>query len=269
MVDEPAAEAAFEAAARFAAAESDVDVGALALAARTNTRDLWYAAPTHLYCLRVGISSWEGLWCRFEGDEPNVRRLRSWAATYRLEAWRLALLEQGVEDAGLAEELGMRFGNERRARHQVFDDVVAVLRELRNTIALALLTNGASCLQREKLAASGLQHFFRTVVVSADLGVGKPDAAIFRHTMSQLGSDTAVMVGDSLSRDADGAIAAGLQAYVLAARPPAAAAPLLRAVRRRQAQGLRDNNSSGASRARTGDLLHAMQALSQLSYSPL
>ena len=28
-------------------------------------------------------------------------------------------------------------------------------------------------------------------------------------------------------------------------------------------------NSGGASRGRTGDLLHAMQALSQLSYSPM
>ena len=37
---------------------------------------------------------------------------------------------------------------------------------------------------------------------------------------------------------------------------------------RRRTRGLRTDKSSGASRARTDGLLHAMQALSQLSYSP-
>jgi putative hydrolase of the HAD superfamily len=214
MVEESAAVAAFEAAARFAAARRDIEAAPLAVTARSRARELWYAAPTHPYCLRVGISSWEGLWCRFEGDEPSARRLREWSATYRREAWRLALAEQGVEDPGLAEELGERFVIERRMRHQVFGDAVPVLTELSDFYALALVTNGASCLQREKLAASGLGRHFAVVVVSADLGIGKPDAAIFRHALSQLGCDSAgaVMVGDSLSRDVDGAIAAGLAA---------------------------------------------------------
>ena len=151
VVEEPAAVAAFAATARFAATrgQSDVDVESLAVAARSRARELWYAAPTHGYCMRVGISSWEGLWCRFEGDEPNVRSLREWSPTYRREAWRLALADQGVEEVGLAEELGQRFVTERRARQEVFADVPAALGELRESHALALVTNGASCLQRE------------------------------------------------------------------------------------------------------------------------
>jgi putative hydrolase of the HAD superfamily len=214
VVEEPAAVAAFEATARAAADRHGVDAAALAAAARSRARELWRAAPTYGYCLRIGISSWEGLWCRFEGDEPDVRSLRAWAPTYRREAWRLALGEQGVEDAELAEELGERFGTERRARHEVFADALAALRELRVSHALALVTNGASCLQREKLAASGLSDYFDIVVVSGEFGVGKPDTSIFRHALSQLGSDAdgAVMVGDSLARDVDGALAAGLDA---------------------------------------------------------
>jgi putative hydrolase of the HAD superfamily len=55
------------------------------------------------------------------------------------------------------------------------------------------------------------------VVVSADVGVGKPDAAVFEHALSQLGvdGDDAVMVGDSLAKDVDGAIAAELRAVWL------------------------------------------------------
>jgi putative hydrolase of the HAD superfamily len=189
----------------------------LAIGARARARELWYAAPTHAFCLRVGISSWEGLWCRFEGEEPDVRRLRAWSPTYRREAWRLALADQGIEDASSAEELGDRFVVERRARYEVFDDVVPALSELKGSYAVALVTNGASCLQRDKLAASGLSEFFDAVVVSADLGVAKPDASIFAHARSQLraAGRATIMIGDSLTRDVDGALAAGLGAVWL------------------------------------------------------
>jgi putative hydrolase of the HAD superfamily len=214
MVEEPAAEAAFLASAQLAAAEHGVDSEALALGARTRARELWYAAPTHGYCMRVGISSWEGLWCRFEGEQPDVRALREWSPAYRREAWRLALADQGVDDAQLAEALAERFVTERRARHEVFADVADALDRLAEPHSMALVTNGAACLQREKLAASGLDERFEAVVVSADLGVAKPDPAVFKHALSALGAgcDHAVMVGDSIAKDIDGALAASLGA---------------------------------------------------------
>ncbi|MGC2373092.1 MAG: hypothetical protein WA484_04370 [Solirubrobacteraceae bacterium] len=100
VVEEPAAVASFLATARLAVDRHRVDPERLALAAREHARELWYDAPTHPYCLRVGISSWEGLWCRFEGEEPNVRWLRDWSPRYRREVWRLALADQGVQPGG-------------------------------------------------------------------------------------------------------------------------------------------------------------------------
>jgi putative hydrolase of the HAD superfamily len=213
VVEEPAAVASFEATAHFAAAQVGVDAPVLALDARSRARELWYAAQTFDYCMRVGISSWEGLWCRFEGEEPVIRSLREWAPFYRREAWRLALADQGVAAEELAEELGERFVLERRGRHEVFADVAAVLIGLRDVYSLALITNGASCLQREKLLASGLKSYFDVVVVSGEFGVGKPDPSIFIHARSLLGSEGegTVMVGDSLSRDIDGAVSAGME----------------------------------------------------------
>ncbi|MEX2107516.1 MAG: HAD family hydrolase [Solirubrobacterales bacterium] len=214
MVEEPAAVAAFAATAEFGAANRHLDPKALGEGARLRARELWYAAPTHEYCMRVGISSWEGLWCRFEGDGADVRALREWSPTYRREAWRLALSDQGVDDARLAEELAERFGVERRSRHEVFPDVAGALAQLKESHSLALVTNGAACLQREKLAASGLSGYFEAVVVSADLGVAKPDTTVFEHALQQLDADNsrAVMVGDSIRKDVDGALAAGLGA---------------------------------------------------------
>ncbi len=211
MVEDAAATAAFAATAR---AVPGVDAAALAAAARTRARELWRAAPVHPYCLRVGISSSEALWCRFKGDEPETRWLREWSPHYRREAWRLALADVGVEDPALAEELGERFGEERRARHETFPDSAPVLDALRGRYKLGLLTNGASDLQREKLAASGLEDRFDAVVVSAEVGTGKPGAAVFARILALLGANPgdAVMIGDSVERDVDGALAAGLRA---------------------------------------------------------
>jgi len=213
VVEEPAAAASFAATARVATAQHRVDAEALARAARERARELWYAAPTHAYCMRVGISSWEGLWCRFEGDDPDVRWLREWSPRYRREAWSLALADQGVHDPLLAEELGELYGRERRQRHEHFADVPTCLDELRDSYALGLITNGASCLQREKLATAGLEEYFDTVIVSAEFGVGKPDPSIFEHALDQLdvGAEQTTMVGDSLARDIDGAITTGIR----------------------------------------------------------
>ena len=126
-----------------------------------------------------------GLWCRYEGDGRNTRELRDWSSTYRRQTWRLALAEQGIEDHSLAEELGERFPLERRARPEVFPDVEAVLQELSAAYVLGVISNGASCLQREKLRASGLGDYFKVVVVSADVGAAKPDESVFRRALAE------------------------------------------------------------------------------------
>jgi FMN phosphatase YigB (HAD superfamily) len=52
------------------------------------------------------------------------------------------------------------------------------------------------------------------VVVSGEVGIGKPDPAVFAYAIDRLGAsprDT-VMVGDSWERDVLGALGAGLSA---------------------------------------------------------
>jgi putative hydrolase of the HAD superfamily len=160
------------------------------------------------------MSSWEGLWCRFEGESAPLPALRTWAAGYRTDVWRLALAGQGIEDEGLALELGEAFGRERRARHEAFEDARAVVFELAARHRLGLITNGALCLQREKLESSGLAALFEVTVISGELGYGKPDPRVFACALERLGTRPAetVMVGNSLKHDIAGALDAGLRA---------------------------------------------------------
>ena len=197
VAEESSAEAAFLATCEHARERYGVDPHELHQAVRDRAREAWFAAPTITYCRAIGIASWEGLWARFPGDDPNLEALRRWAPAYRREAWSRALEDFGVRDAPFAERLAAIFAVERRARHVVFPDVEDTLAALHGTWGLAILTNGTHGLQREKIAGSGLAHYFDAITVAG----ATPDRT--------------VMVGDSLRRDIQGAQQAGLRAFWL------------------------------------------------------
>ena len=217
VAEESSAEAAFLATCQHARERYGVDPHALHRAVRERAREAWFAAPTNAYCQAVGIASWEGLWARFPGDDPNLKALRRWAPAYRREAWSRALADFGVRDAPFAERLASIFPVERRARHVVFPDVEDTLVALHGSWRLAILTNGTPGLQREKIAGSGLAHYFDAVTVAGEVGVGKPDARAFAAALKAAGAapGRTLMVGDSLRRDVQGAQHAGLRAFWL------------------------------------------------------
>lgn len=79
--------------------------------------------------------------------------------------------------------------------------------------AVGLVTNGPTEVQREKIALLGLADLVDFSVVSGELGVWKPDPAIFRAALRLGGveAEDAVFVGDSVEHDIAGAQAAGIR----------------------------------------------------------
>jgi putative hydrolase of the HAD superfamily len=214
ILEEASVEEAFLATCQIAEERYGVSPKALTQAVRKHAKQLWSSYPTYEECMALGISSWEGLHTRFEGGSPLLKALRSIAPSYRLEAWTRALAEHGVRDRALAQELAEAFIRERSARYTPFPDAKPLLQELKERYSLALVTNGPPDLQREKLQATGLSAFFELVVISGELGVGKPDPRIFEHTLKELKvpAHEAVMIGNSLERDVAGGKRAGLKA---------------------------------------------------------
>jgi len=94
--------------------------------------------------------------------------------------------------------------------------VLSMLRSLKNKYVLALITNGPSRSQWEKIHRLEMQEYFQSVVVSGDLGWEKPSKAIFEVVCEQLDLQPSqcIMIGDRLETDILGARNAGFAGAV-------------------------------------------------------
>jgi putative hydrolase of the HAD superfamily len=94
---------------------------------------------------------------------------------------------------------------------EVNDAVLAVVREVRRRAPVGLLTNGTSRLHRD-LATLGIVEEFDVIFNSADLGVAKPDVAVFETVSSRLGLvPPRVFFADDSPAHVDGARRAGFR----------------------------------------------------------
>ena len=89
-----------------------------------------------------------------------------------------------------------------------------LLDSLKGKVRLAIITNGFTRLQQLRLERTGFSDYFDALVISEQLGIAKPDRAIFDYTLQQLGNppaDRVLMVGDTPESDILGGINAGLK----------------------------------------------------------
>ena len=77
---------------------------------------------------------------------------------------------------------------------------------------LYILSNGFRELQTQKLRFSGVERYFKKVILSEDIGVHKPNPIIYNFALSSTQSilSTSIMIGDSWTTDMAGAQHAGM-----------------------------------------------------------
>ncbi|KAK9821301.1 hypothetical protein WJX81_004795 [Elliptochloris bilobata] len=179
------------------------------------------------------LQAWQLLFVQWPWDITDKVPVEQWRAAL----WTQALAAQGIADAPGGAELQARF---RQARLHHFrlepgaKELVIALR--RSGLATAIITNGHPEIQRGKLARCGAADLFGALLVGGEEAAagagGKPDPRIFHKAARLVGVQPceAVMIGDSLSADIQGAQNAGLAASVWVnrggqARPPQAPEP--------------------------------------------
>jgi len=96
----------------------------------------------------------------------------------------------------------------------LFPHAHETLAYLQSKYTLHLISNGFKDSTRIKIAGTNLGGYFQNIIISEDVGVNKPDKAIFQHAidLAGAGKHESIMIGDSLEADIYGALNFGMDA---------------------------------------------------------
>lgn len=110
-----------------------------------------------------------------------------------------ALLYLQIDNKEFVEWLVSNYSYFKHQAVYVFEDVFDTLNELRKRgYLLALLTNGDSAFQREKLKRFDLEKLFDGIFIDGEQGVGKPEKKAYENVLNQFNvqPNQAWMIGD-------------------------------------------------------------------------
>lgn len=181
-----------------------VAASAQGLAAGLTTEDL----------LDANQEVWEGFWPELEDRWPLMLE----GAAVATEVWLQTLAACDSADESLLDLAVRTHRRLERESFRLFDDVLPTLGVLkRSGIGLALVTNGAADVQRDKVDALGLVDWLDAIVISSEVGTAKPDRRLFDRALEELAVRRGNVwhVGDNLITDVGGAQRAGIPAVWL------------------------------------------------------
>ncbi|MBT6082192.1 MAG: noncanonical pyrimidine nucleotidase, YjjG family [Polaribacter sp.] len=98
--------------------------------------------------------------------------------------------------------------------NHLFDGAIEILDYLNQKYTLHIITNGFEEIQTKKMINSKIYHYFEKVITSESVGVKKPNLKVFKHALeiANANIDQAIMIGDSIEADINGALGVGMKA---------------------------------------------------------
>lgn len=173
--------------------------------------DRFFDSFQHFYALyqRRNVELWE----EYGNGQVTKEELNRQRFLYPLQA-------VGAEDAALAKSFSDDFFAVIPTKSRLMPHAREVLEYLSPKYNLYILSNGFQELQCHKMRSSGIDGFFKKVVLSDDIGVLKPWPEIFHFALSATQSELrdSLMIGDSWENDITGAKRVGMhQAFYNAA----------------------------------------------------
>ena len=182
----------------------------------------------HDHAARLGVNAWSAT-LGLTGDQWERWAVieRKWFTAF--ENGEVTHLGQRVERCrefigrpGLSDEEALAMYEDYlavyRSNWQAYPDALPSLQEaLGRGLKVGILTNGAEEMQRAKLERTGLWLDEMVMCATVELGAPKPQPGSYRAALAKLGvsADRAVMIGDSLANDVEGARRAGMHAVHL------------------------------------------------------
>ncbi len=105
----------------------------------------------------------------------------------------------------------------------LFEGTIEILEYLRVNYKLHIITNGFREVQRVKMETSRIKHYFDQIIDSESVGVKKPNPLIFEFALksANVTSKNALMIGDNIEADIEGATKVGMQSIHFEPNPNA------------------------------------------------
>jgi len=146
----------------------------------------------------------QGLWQALEKQEITQAVLR-----YR----RFELLLESIQQTGSPHQMSSAYIEHLAICADLIEGAYEVLKTLKETSRIAIVTNGLQAVQRGRLAYSTIKDFVTEMIISEEIGVAKPHAAFFDVAFTRTGQPAksdVLIIGDSLTSDMQGGVDYGI-----------------------------------------------------------
>lgn len=156
---------------------------------------------------KIGINPFEGLWGTFPDEQFHFPSMGEQIRAYQIQAWEQALQKSGF-DPDIASDAVTTFTEFRKSHPYFYEETLEVLQKVSEQYTIGIVTNGAPSLQNMKFDLSPeLKSFAQTIVISGEVGIGKPDAVPFEEALRRLSVKPrdVWMIGDNVNTDIRGA----------------------------------------------------------------
>jgi putative hydrolase of the HAD superfamily len=132
----------------------------------------------------------------------------------RAERFRKTFIELGVHPDRVPHQFEEDYVKISPTKTNLFAGARKVLAYLQKKYELHIISNGFKETTLTKMDLSGLNPYFSNVIISEEVGVNKPDKAVFQYAIDKAKAriEESIMIGDSLEADIYGAQNFGMKA---------------------------------------------------------
>ncbi|GGI28127.1 noncanonical pyrimidine nucleotidase, YjjG family protein [Pedobacter mendelii] len=132
----------------------------------------------------------------------------------RAERFNKTFLQLGVRPDAVPNQFEDDYVSISPTKTNLFDGAENVLTYLKEKYTLHIISNGFKETTLTKMNLSGLNPYFKNVIISEDVGANKPNPVIFEHALNKAKAvkEESIMIGDSLEADVYGALNFGMEA---------------------------------------------------------
>ena len=158
--------------------------------------------------IKVYVPINQAVWKLYQKDQITSEQLRYMRLKQSFDAIKIDVTDQQIDHISneylrLLPEVNL-----------LFDGTIEILEYLQSNYSLHIITNGFADVQNKKLINSGIHKYFKTITNSESAGAKKPNPIIYNHALrvASANKENAVMIGDCLDADINGALDFGIDA---------------------------------------------------------